>query len=164
MRRGLRRLLPVALIASVAAGCGGHPRRLDDGSWYGKVVTVDGAQRTLTFAPACRFSKSGRWIAVPATSRVPAAVTVSPRPDLEIYYRPNGNVAEGHLQSADLKQFADVARHTHLPDFPPGWFITVRDRAAVSVEEDSGISSSEQADQRTYACVWSRGTRAFVSR
>jgi hypothetical protein len=160
----VRRLLLAALFASLASGCGGGPRRLGDSSWYGKVVTVNIAERTLTFAPACRFSKSGRWSAVPATSRVPAAVPLSPRADLEIYYRPHGNVAEGHGQSADLKQFADVALRSRLPDSPPGWFVMVRDRAAVSVEEDSGLRSSGKADRRTFACVWSRSTAAFVSR
>jgi hypothetical protein len=118
----------------------------------------------MTFAPACRLSKSGRWIAVPATSRVPVVVPLSPRADLEIYYRPNGNAAEGHGQSADLKQFADVALRGHLPDSPPGWFVTVRDRKAVWVEEDSGVRSSGKADRRTFECVWSRSAQAFVSR
>lgn len=156
------RLLLVALIAALAPACGGGARRLADGSWYGKIVSVDVAQRTLRFAPACRFSESGRWIAVPDSSRVPAAVRLSTHADLEIYYRPNGNVAEGHGQSADLKQIADVALRGRLPDSPPGWFVTVRDRAAVSVEEDSRVRSSGKADRRTFACVWSRSTQAFV--
>ena len=155
------RLFFVALIAALAAACGGGARDLADGSWYGKVVSVDVAQRTLRFAPACRFSESGRWIAVPDSSRVPA-VRVSPHADLEIYYRPNRNVGEGHGQSADLKQVADVALPGRLANSPPGWFITVRDRAAVSVEEDSGVRSSGKADRRTFACVWSRSTQAFL--
>jgi hypothetical protein len=156
-------LLLVALTASLATGCGGGTRRVGDGSWYGKVVKVDVAQRTLTFAPACRFSRSGRWIAVPAPSRVPAAVPLSSRADLEIYYRPKGKGAKGHGQSADLTQLADVVRRGHLPASPPGWFVRVRNRVAVSVDEDSGIRSSGKADRRTFACVWSRSTQAFVS-
>jgi hypothetical protein len=154
----------VALVASLATGCGGTPRQLDDGSWYGKVVTVDVEQRTLTFAPACRLGASGRWIAVPAKRRAPVVVPLSRRADLQIYYRPSGNAAEGHSQSADLKRFADVARSGRPPDFPPGWFVSVRDGAAVSAEEDSGITSSGKADRRTFACVWSGDTQAFVRR
>lgn len=120
--------------------------------------------RQLTFAPACTFGKSGRWIAVPVGSRDQVTATISPHADLEIYYRPNGNVAEGHAQSVGLTKLADVALHGHLPDFPPGWFVTVRDRTVVSVEEDSGVRSSGRADKRAFACVWSRSTQAFVSR
>ena len=164
MYQRICRLLLIALVASLATGCGGDSRRLGNGSWYGKVVAVNVAQRTLTFVPGCRFSKSKRWNAVPATSRVPVAVTLSPRADWTIYCRPNGNGAEGHAKSADLKHLADAALHGHLPNFPPGWFVTVRDRTAVSLEEDSGIRSPGQADQQTFACVWSRSTRVFVSR
>jgi hypothetical protein len=158
------RLLLVALIALLMTGCGGDPRRLGEGSWYGKVVAVNIAQRTLTFAPACRLSKSGRWIAVPAARHVPAVVRLAEHADLQIYYRPSGNPAEGHGQGAELKEFADVALRGRLPHFPPGWFVTVRDDAAVSVEEDSGVRSSGTADRRKFACVWSRSTRRFVSR
>ncbi len=161
MRQRVTRFLLVVLIAALATGCGGRARRFGDGSWYGKVASVNVTQRTLTFAPACRLNSAGRWIAV---SRVPAAIAVSPRADLEIYYRPNGNAAEGHGQSVDLPQLADTARHGRLPDNPPRWYMTVRHHAAVSVEEDSGISSRGKADQRTFACVWSRSTRLFVSR
>lgn len=148
MPRRIGRLLSVVLIVSLAAGCGGRSRRLDDGRWYGKIVAVDVAHRRLTFAPACELGESKRWIAVPAGSRV--ATT-------------NGNAAQGRGQSSDLTQVAEVAVRRHDPDFPPGWFVTVRDRAAASVQEDSGIRSSGKADGRTFACVWSRRTRAFVS-
>jgi len=163
MPRRIGRLLSVVLIVSLAAGCGGRSRRLDDGRWYGKIVAVDVAHRRLTFAPACELGESKRWIAVPAGSRVATTVPLSSRADLQIYYRPNGNAAQGRGQSSDLTQVAEVAVRRHAPDFPPGWFVTVRDRAAASVQEDSGIRSSGKADGRTFACVWSRRTRAFVS-
>jgi hypothetical protein len=31
----------VALVGLFSAACGGHPRRLGERSWYGKVVTVN---------------------------------------------------------------------------------------------------------------------------
>jgi hypothetical protein len=141
-----------------------YPRRLGEGSWYGKVLAVNVAQRRLTFAPACRFSRSRRWIAVQGNSRVPAAVPLAPRAQFQIYYRPKGNPAEGHGQPSDLKQFATVALRGHLPHFPSGWFVTVRDHAAVSVEQNSEVKSSGRADRQTFACVWSRSTRLFVSK
>ena len=153
-------------MASFTLGCDGDPlgghgnRRLSDGSWYGKIVGVRVAQRTLTFAPACRISESGRWV---SASHAPSAVALTPRAALAIYYRPDGSAAAGHSQPTDWKDLADVAAHGRLPDFPPGWFITLKDRAAASIEEDSGISSSGTADRRRFACVWSRATRAFVS-
>jgi hypothetical protein len=158
------RVLLAAVIASLAAGCGEHSRRLRDGSWYGKVVTVDVRQRTVAFAPACRLSESRRWVAVPATTRAPVAVAMSPRAKLQIYFRPGGNAAAGHPERVDLRHFADVALHGHLPAFPPGWFMTIEDRAAASVREDTGIRSSGKAEQRRYACVWSRSTQRFVRR
>jgi hypothetical protein len=158
----VRRLLSVAFIVLSASACGGdNPRRLGDGSWYGKVVAVNVAQHTLRFAPVCRLSESGGWIAVPASDRAPVAVSLSPSADLLIYYRATGR--DGHGQSADLKQLADVALGGQLPEHPPGWFVTVQESDAVSVEEDSGIRSSGEADQRRFACVWSRNTRRFVS-
>jgi hypothetical protein len=137
-------------------------RRLADGQWYGKLVAVDVGHRKLTFAPACRLS-SERWTAVADGSREQFTATVVRHPDLEIYYRPS-NAAAGHVQSADLALLADVASHGRFPDSPPGWFVTMRGGAAVSVQEDSGIRSSGEADRRTFACVWSCGTQAFVSR
>jgi hypothetical protein len=127
-------------------------------------VTVNVPHRQLTFAPACTLGKSGRWIAVPEGSRDQVTAPISPHPDLAIYYRPNGNAAQGHGQSVGLTKLADVALHGRLPHFPPGWFVTVRDRTVVSVEEDSGIRSSGKADRQTFACVWSSSTQAFVSR
>jgi hypothetical protein len=157
-RAGL--LLIVALVPSVATACGGHPQRLGEGLWYGKFMAMNIAQRTTTFAPACRFSE-GRWV---ATKRASIATAVSPRADLEIYFRPNGSAAAGHVQSADLKLLADVALHGRPPDSPPGWFVKVRNHVAVSISEDSGLASSARGDQQTFACVWSSSTRAFVSR
>jgi hypothetical protein len=155
------RLLLAAVGASLVGGCGGQHERLADGSWYGKVLRVNVAHRALTFTPACRASKSGGSFR--ATRRAPVTITVSPRADIAIYYRPNGDAAAGHSQSADLRGFAHVALRGHLPDFPPGWFIAVRDGAAVSIEEDSGIRATGGAEQRKYGCVWSRDTRRFVS-
>jgi hypothetical protein len=152
----------IALVAALATGCGGQSPRIVDGDLYGKVVAVNVADRKLTFAPVCRLSKSGRWIALPVSSRTRVTATISPQASLEVYYRPNGNAAEGNGQSVNLRQIAEVALDGHLPDFPPGWFVTVRDDAVVSVEEDSGVRSSGEADKRTFACVWSRSTQAFV--
>jgi hypothetical protein len=140
MVRHLRRtgrLFLVAVILALAAGCGGDSRRLADGQWYGKLVGVHVAHRSLTFAPACRL-ESARWI--------------------------GGSAGADHGQTANLGQLANVALLGHLPDFPPGWFVTVRDGVAVSVQEGSGIRSSGRRDRRTFACVWSRSTQAFVSK
>jgi hypothetical protein len=164
VRRHIRRLVLIALAASLAAGCGGDSRQLGNGSWYGNVVAVNVQQKTLTFLPVCRFDEPGRWVAVPAASRVPTSVTLAPRADLGIYYRPNGNAAEGRGQSATLELLADVALHGSLPVRPPGWLVTIQEGAGVSVSEDSGIRSSGKADRRTFACVWSRSTQALVSR
>lgn len=152
-------------MASFTLGCGGDPlgghgdRRLRDGSWYGKVIGANVEHRTLTFAPTCRLSGSGRWV---LASRAPVVLTLAPHATLAIYFRPNGNAAEGHSQPADWKLLADVAQHGRLPSFPPGWFITLQNDAAVSIEEDSGIRSSGRTDQQRHACLWSRSTRDFV--
>jgi hypothetical protein len=163
----IRRLGFAALglgLALVVAGCsGGRSRRLADGQWYGKLTAVNVAEGNLTFAPACRFNELGRWIAVAHDSRAPTVIAVSPRADLAIYYRPR-DPARGHGQPADLTLLADVVLHGRLPTSPPGWFVTVRDGAAVLVEEDSGVRSSGKADKRAFACVWSARTQAFVSR
>jgi hypothetical protein len=161
VHKSVSRLLVVCLIPSLTIGCGGDQRRLGDGSWYGKVVAVNVSKRTLTFAPACRFSQSRRWT---ATSRVPAALTISRRADVEIYYRPNGNPAQGHGQTAGLSTFAAVALRGRSPASPPGWFVTVREGAATSVEQDSGITSAGKTDRQTFACVWGRSTRRFLGR
>ena len=158
----MRRLSLAALVAALLAGCGGHSRKLNDGHWYGKLVSVDVAHRRLDFAPACNLTESGRWVAVSNRARVTLAL--AGHPDLEIYFRPSGDASAGHGQRADLRHFADVVTNGRLPDFPPGWFVTVRGGAAASVAEDSGIRSTGKADKRTFACVWSDETQAFVSR
>jgi hypothetical protein len=158
----IRRLTLGVLVAAVLAACGAHSRGLSDGQYYGKLVSVDIAHRRLNFAPACNLNASGRWATVATSSRTPITLDIAAHPDLEIYLRPSGNVATGHVQGADLRQLADVAAHGRLPDFPPGWFLTVRNSTAVSVAEDSGIRSSGNADKRTFACVWSDRTQTFV--
>lgn len=163
MLRHVGRCFSVALAVSLATACGGESPGLSDGVWYGKVVAVNVPDRQLTFAPACTF-KSGRWIAVPVGRRDQVTATISPHADLAIYFRPNGDAAAGHGQSVGLTQLADVALHGRLPRFPPGWSVTVRDRTVVSVEQNSGIRSTGKADKRTFACIWSRSTQAFVSR
>jgi hypothetical protein len=154
-------LFLIALV--LAAGCGGGSRRLEDGQWYGKLVTVNVAQRKVTFAPACRF-KAPRWSAVPTRGRVRFTVSLAPDPDLAIYVRPSGSAGAGHGQPTNLAQLADVVLHGHLPDSPPGWFVTARDGTAVSVHEDSGTRSTGSRDRRTFACVWRRSTQRFVSK
>lgn len=161
MRQRAGRMLLVVLVPVIATGCGGrHPQRLGEGLWYGKFIDMNVPQRMTTFASACRFS-DGRWI---ATRRDVSATAVSPHADLEIYVRPGGRAAAGHAQSADLKLLSDVALHGRPPDSPPGWFVRVRNHVAVSISEDSGVRSSGRVDQRTFACVWSGITHAFVGR
>jgi hypothetical protein len=155
------RLISLAVVtAALLAGCGGSSRTLGDGQWFGKLVSVDVADRRLEFAPACDLNRSGRWVAARQKGR--ATIGLSAHPDLEIYFRPNGEVSAGHGESAGVRQLAQVAAHGRLPDFPPGWFVTVRSGAVTSVVEDSGLRSSGKADKRANACVWSRRTRAFV--
>jgi hypothetical protein len=159
VRQRIEPLLFVALVALISTACGGpHPQRLGEGLWYGKFIAIDAPQRTTTFTPACRFSH-GRWV---ATRRDSTATAISPHADLEIYFRPGGRAAGGHAQSADVKLLSDVALHGRAPDSPPGWFVRVRDHVAVAIWEDSGVHSSGRADQRTFACLWSRSTSAFV--
>src|ERR671936_245057 len=96
--RIVRQLVLVSFLAALLAGCGGaRSTILGDGSWYGKVVSVDVARRTMMFTPACRLS-AGRWIAVPASNRVPKTVALARSADLEIYFRPGGDLAAGHGQ------------------------------------------------------------------
>lgn len=156
------RILALALgIAAVLAGCGGSSPKLGDGQWYGKLVSVDVAKQELEFAPACHLNRSGRWVVGGAEE--PFTVGLAAHPSLAVYFRPGGEASQGHGQSADLPQLARIAAHGRLPDFPPGWFVTVRGGEVASVVEDSGIQSSGAADRRTFACVWSKRTRAFVS-
>jgi hypothetical protein len=148
----------VAVTAAVAAGCGGDAP-LADGRWYGKAVAVDVAERRLTFAPACKFDRS-RWVDVDDRSRVDIEIALGA--ELGIYFRPGGNAAAGHGQQADLAQLEDWLEGGPGPSSPPGWFVVVRDGAAVSVEQSSGIRSSGRADRRTFACIWSERTDMFV--
>ena len=101
-----------------------------DGEWYGKIVSVSVSRRTLMFAPACRGSAT-----VPVSERGAESLLIA-HADLEIYYRPGGKVVGGHVQAASLKLLASVAAHGRLPDFPPGWFVTVKGGAVISVRED----------------------------
>lgn len=155
-----RRLCIGPLAILLLAGCGGHSRKLGDGQWYGKVVSVDVARRRLKFAPTCNLA-AGRWVAV--SNRVAMTIPLARHPDLTIYFRPNGSASAGHAQSVGLHRLADVVAHGRLPDFPPGWFVTTRGGAAASIAEDSGLRSSGSADKRTFACVWSKQAEAFVS-
>ena len=154
MRTGLA-VVTVALLA----GCGGSLRTLGDGQWYGKLVSVDVAGRRLEFAPACR-SRSNRWVAGGGEQRF--TVGLAAHPGVFVYYRPNGEVSAGHGQSAGLRQLAQIAAHGRLPDFPSGWYVTVRRGVVAFVAEDSGLRSSGKSDRRNNACVWSRRTQAFV--
>jgi hypothetical protein len=149
-------VLSVALLA----GCGGSSPKLGDGRWYGKLISVDVSGRRLDFAPACRFARSGRWVAGGGEARF--TVALAARPDLAIYFRPGGKAAAGHGQGASLGQLGRIAAAGPSRDLPPGWFVTVRNGTAASVVEDSGIQSSGEADRRTFACVWSKRTQAFV--
>ncbi len=140
------RLIGLAVVtAALLAGCGGSSPKLGDGRWFGKLVSVDVADRRLEFAPACRLSRSGRW--VPGGGEARFTTALAAHPDLEIYFRPNGEVSAGHGESAGLRQLAQIAAHGRLPEFPPGWFVTVRSGAVTSVAEDSSLRSTGKADK-----------------
>jgi hypothetical protein len=119
----------------LVAGCGGT-HRLGDGTWYGAVTDVDAAGHDLAFTAACRREPPGGWLAVTSRNRT---LPIAPGARFTIYYRPNGDAAAGHSQPAGLRLFRQVARHGRAPDFHPGWLVTVKNGAAVSVEEDSGL-------------------------
>jgi hypothetical protein len=155
----LRTIILALVIAALLAGCGGSSRTLGDGQWYGKLVSVDVSGRRVEFAPAC-FSTRRRWVARRGEGQF--TIGLAEHPSLAIYYRPNGEASAGHGQGADLGQLARIAAGGRLPDFPPGWFITVRGGGVASVVEDSGLRSGDPADKRTNVCIWSRQTRAFV--
>jgi hypothetical protein len=155
------RTIGLAVLATaLLAGCGGSSQKLGDGRWYGKLVSVDVADRRLDFEPACRASASDRW--VPGGDERRFTVGLAAHPDLGIYFRPGGNVEEGHGQPADMHLLASTVAAGPDADSPPGWFVTVRGGAVVGVEEDSGLRSSGKEDIRNNACVWSRRTQAFV--
>jgi len=154
------RTVGVAVLASaLTAGCGGGQRKLGNGSWYGKLLSVDVADRKLDFAPACEL-QSDRWATAGSDERV--TVELAAHPSLSIYFRPDGNASEGHVQSSYLRQAAGIAAHGPDPDSPPGWFVTVRGGDVTSVAEDSRLQSSDPADRRANACIWSKRTQAFV--
>jgi hypothetical protein len=139
----------------------GAPRELANGSWYGKIVAVDVADRSLSFSPACEIRR-GIWIVVSRRARSPARVTVARDADLAIYYRPSGSLVAGHVQGADLRLLGDAAIHGRLPDFPPGWYVVVQHDLATAVSEDSGLRSAGTYDRRRAGCTWTRQTAAFV--
>lgn len=161
-RHGLCVVL-VTLVVALATSCRGASNRSADGSWYG-TLSVDVPHRTVRVSPTCKLS-GGRWVSV-AQKRAATVLRVSRRADIEIYYKPSGNAAEGHGQPADLNQLAESAMHDGPIDSPPRWFVTVHGQRAVSIVEDSGVRSSGRADRRTFACVWARDadrdTRVYV--
>jgi hypothetical protein len=144
--------------AAASAEKSSHIPPLTDGRWYGKVVAVDVRSRDLLFEPACVL-RSNRWTSVERSQR---AVHLATGADLVIYFRPGGNAVAGHVQSATLRELMPVALHGRLPDFPSGWFLTVSHGVGGSLQEDSGARSSGEADQRTFACIWSPQTQVFV--
>ena len=148
------------LTAALLAGCGGSSRKLGDGQWYGKLIAVDAADRRLDFAPACARSPAGRWTRVRDTGR--REIVFAAHPQLEIYFRPGGSVEEGHGQFvSNLRELAGDAPG-RPPDFPPGWFVSVQAGAVTAVAENSGLGESTSSWRRTFACVSSPWTRAFV--
>jgi glycosyltransferase involved in cell wall biosynthesis len=153
------KVVAALLLAALLAGCGGSSRRLGDGQWYRKLVTVDVAHWRMKFAPAC-IVRAGRWVA--ADGREPMTVGVTAHPSLAIYFRPNGDASEGHGQPADMRLLAGAVAEGPDADSPPGWFVRVRRGSVVSVAQDSGLRSAGKADKRTFACVWSKRTQAFV--
>lgn len=98
MVRHLRRtgrLFLVAVILALAAGCGGDSRRLADGQWYGKLVGVHVAHRSLTFAPRVGSSpRAGSAEALaPTTGRPPTSGSSPTWPCLATFrtFRPDGS-------------------------------------------------------------------------
>lgn len=142
-------LIVAACVANAAGAAEGD---LSAGAWYGKIVSVNARTRSIVFAPAC--GPSG---VVPLAGRVPVVMRIVKNADVEIYYRPGGSVEAGHVQFADLALLKSIAEHGRLPDFPPGWFVSVKDGAAVSIDEDSGIRRSAAG------CISSASTFAFVN-
>jgi len=83
--------------------------------------------------------------------------------DLAIYFRPRGSRVAGHSQPADIGMLADTAVHGRLPDFPPGWYVDIRDRKVSRAAEDSGLREDDPAWKRRYSCIESRSTIALVT-
>jgi hypothetical protein len=149
------------LTAALLAGCGGSSPGLADGAYYGKLVSVDVAQRRLEFVPACRLhARSARWEAVGGGARFTIALASHPR--LEVYYRPGGHASAGYAAGAGLRQLARVAAHGRVPDYLPGWYVVVRRGTVAAVIENSGLRPSGQVVRRKLACVLSKRTQAFV--
>ena len=62
---------------------------------------------------------------------IPLIVRIYRRADLSISFRPSGRPEAGHFQTASLAMLKDIAEHGRLPDFPPGWWVTVEGGKAV---------------------------------
>jgi hypothetical protein len=145
----------VALLTVLLGAPSAHAGRLSDGVWYGKITAVSVARRTFVFTSACALTPAGRWI---VATRNTTTVSLGTRMRLTIYYRPNGDPATGHPQSANLTTLASIANGKPSPDFPPGWAVTVKHGVAVLVEEASGIYGDP-----SLGCVASAATRRFIS-
>ena len=128
----------------VGAGGGvfsfGTATTLTDGYWYGNITSVNVAPQTLVFVPQCQATSSSFLSPVPFTSGS-AELSIAPDATFDIYYRPGGDVSEGHGQPGDLQDVAGAVSEG-LPDYPPGWYVTIENGVATNVEESSGIGPS----------------------
>jgi hypothetical protein len=151
------RMRCAALVAllTVLGAPSAHASRLSDGVWYGKVSSVDVSRRTFVFTSACALTPAGRWI---VATRNRTTVALGTHVGLTIYYRPNGDPAAGHPQSANLATLASIANGKPSPDFPPGWAVTVKRGAAVLVDESSGIYGGA-----SLGCIADAATRRFIN-
>ena len=82
------------------------------------------APQTLVFVPQCEASSSSFLSPVPFTSGS-AELSIAPEASFDIYFRPGGDVTEGHGQPGDLQDVAGAVSEG-LPDYPPGWFVTIK--------------------------------------
>src|SRR5205814_8409647 len=97
---------------------------------------------------------------------IPLIVRIYRRADLSISFRPSGRPEAGHFQTASLAMLKDIAEHGRLPDFPPGWWVTVEGGKAVSVQETRVSAKTPTAAPRQRARprpwvrrLWRRGGR-----
>lgn len=85
-----------------------------------------------------------------------ATVALGKHAALTIYFRPGGDPAAGHSQTANIGTFASIVNGKPSPDFPRGWAITVSHGVAVLVEEGSGLDGGP-------SCLTSAATRHFIN-
>ena len=111
---------------------------LEDGTYWGDISAVDATNHIVTFIPKCHAAGTSGPTPINANSSQQVRLVIGPGTTLSLYYRPNGDPAQGHIQQTDLAGIAGAAAGG-MPDFPPGWIVLVRDGATVDFREESGI-------------------------